>query len=154
MSKAPESALSTVMMVIATGRRLQEQLEARLADIGLSMRLFGALGHISRDADLSHSDLARRAGVTSQSMRATVLMLEELGAVERNLQGQGHRARLELTEQGRSLLTRARGIVSELDEEFLMNSGQDRKEALDEACRRALGASSPGPLSPSRTPPA
>ncbi|OKI10004.1 hypothetical protein A6A06_05145 [Streptomyces sp. CB02923] len=143
MSKAPEIALSTVMLVIGTGRRLQEQLEARLADIGLSMRLFGALGHISRDADLSYSDLARRAGVTSQSMRATVLMLEELGAVERNLLGQGHRARLDLTEQGRSLLARARGILSELDEEFLANAGGDRKEALDEACRGALGASFP-----------
>ncbi|MFD7666949.1 MarR family winged helix-turn-helix transcriptional regulator [Streptomyces sp. NPDC059788] len=139
-SKVPESALSTVMLVIATGRRLHEQLETRLAGIGLSVRLFGALGHISRDAELSYSDLARRVGVTSQSMRATVLMLEELGAVERNLRGQGHRARLELTEEGRALLSRARGIVSELDEEFLADSGPDRKAALDEACRRALGA--------------
>ena len=87
MGEAPERPLSTVMLVIATGRRLQEQLEARLAGIGLTMRLFGALGHISRDADLSHSDLARRVGVTTQSMRATVLMLEELGAVARNVPG-------------------------------------------------------------------
>lgn len=143
MGKAPERPLSTVMLVIATGRRLQEQLEARLAGIGLTMRLFGALGHISRDADLSHSDLARRVGVTTQSMRATVLMLEELGAVARNVPGQGHRARLELTEHGRALLTEARGIVSELDGEFLENAGEDRKAALDDACRRTLSASFP-----------
>ncbi|MFE7117119.1 MarR family winged helix-turn-helix transcriptional regulator [Streptomyces sp. NPDC057654] len=140
MSKAPESALSTVMMMIVTGRRLQERLEARLADTGLSMRLLGALGHISRDADLSYSDLARRAGVTSQSMRATVLLLEEMGAVERNLRGQGHRAQLVLTRKGRDLLTKGRDLVSELDEEFLAVAGAERKEALDEACRRALAA--------------
>ncbi|MFE6400499.1 MarR family winged helix-turn-helix transcriptional regulator [Streptomyces alboflavus] len=138
MSNAPESAPSTVMLVIATGRRLQERLEARLVDMGLSLRLFGALGHISRDADLSYSDLARRAGVTSQSMRATVLMLEELGAVERNLRGQGHRARLELTERGRALLDRARGVVAELDEEFLADAPAGGKQAVDEACHRAL----------------
>ncbi|MFH8345072.1 MarR family winged helix-turn-helix transcriptional regulator [Streptomyces sp. NPDC018045] len=147
-SEAPESALSSVMLVIATGRRLQERLEARLAGIGLSMRLFGALGHISRDADLSYSDLARRAGVTSQSMRATVLMLEETGAVERTLRGQGHRARLELTDSGRALLARARAIVSELDAEFLADSGEAGKEALDEACRRALRGSFPFPPRP------
>lgn len=148
MSNPLESALSTVMLMIGTGRRLQEQLESGLAGIGLTMRLFGALGHIARDAELSYSDLARRAGVTSQSMRATVLMLEELGAVERNLRGPGFRARLELTDKGRSLLTAARNIVSELDREFLDNVGPDRKQALDEACRRTLA----GPLSSSDSP--
>ncbi|MGA4841805.1 MarR family winged helix-turn-helix transcriptional regulator [Streptomyces sp. G45] len=140
MSKAPESAQSTVMLVIATGRRLHERLEARLTDIGLSMRLFGALGHISRNADLSYSDLARRAGVTSQSMRATVLMLEELGAVERDLQGQGHRARLELTTYGRSLLATAWDIVADLEEEFLRGAPEGGAEALAAACRATLDA--------------
>jgi DNA-binding MarR family transcriptional regulator len=139
-SKAPESALSTVMLVIMAGRRLREQLEERLADVGLSMRLLSALGHISRGADLSYSDLARRAGVTSQSMRATVLMLEETGAVARDLQGQGHRARLELTDRGRSLLAEAQGIVRELDAEFLADVDESRRGALDEALLRTLGA--------------
>ncbi|MFF9480597.1 MarR family winged helix-turn-helix transcriptional regulator [Streptomyces sp. NPDC014733] len=139
MSKAPEGAPSTVILVIAAGRRLQEQMEERLVGIGLSVRLFSALGHLSRDADLSYSDLARRAGVTSQSMRATVLLLEERGAVERNLQGQGHRARLELTDKGRALLARARDLVAELEAEFLGGADEETKGALEEACRRALG---------------
>ncbi|MEU3711924.1 MarR family winged helix-turn-helix transcriptional regulator [Streptomyces catenulae] len=139
MSKAPEGALSTVILVIAAGRRLQERMEDRLGEIGLSVRLFSALGHLSRDADLSYSDLARRAGVTSQSMRATVLLLEEQGAVERTLQGQGHRARLELTDEGRALLARARDLVAELDAEFLADAGEETEGALAEAFRRAMG---------------
>ncbi|GAA3163024.1 MULTISPECIES: MarR family winged helix-turn-helix transcriptional regulator [Streptomyces] len=141
MSKAPEGALPTVIAVIAAGRRLQERMEVQLGGIGLSVRLFSALGHLSRDADLSYSDLARRAGVTSQSMRATVLLLEERGAVERTLEGQGHRARLELTDEGRALLARARDLVAELDAEFLADADEETRTALEEACRRALGRS-------------
>ncbi|MGW1837706.1 MarR family winged helix-turn-helix transcriptional regulator [Streptomyces sp. NPDC002067] len=144
MSKVPEGALSTVILVIAAGRRLQERMEERLGDIGLSVRLFSALGHLSHDADLSYSDLARRAGVTSQSMRATVLLLEERGAVGRTLQGQGHRARLELTDEGRALLARARALVAELDAEFLADADEEAKEALEEACRGVLGSAFPG----------
>jgi DNA-binding MarR family transcriptional regulator len=63
--------------------------------------------------------------------------------VERNLQGQGHRARLELTDEGRALLARARALVSELDAEFLADADEETKGALEEACRRALGDSFP-----------
>jgi DNA-binding MarR family transcriptional regulator len=136
--EAPESALSTVMLVIMGGRRLQERLDERLAGIGLSMRLVGALGHIARDADLSYSDLARRSGVTSQSMRATVLMLEELGAVRRALPGQGHRAQLELTPHGESLLSDARAIVAELDAEFTAPLPPADRRSLDHTLLNAL----------------
>ncbi|MGC5567696.1 MarR family winged helix-turn-helix transcriptional regulator [Streptomyces sp. FR-108] len=137
--EAPESALSTVMLLITGGRRLQERLDERLAGIGLSMRLLGALGHVARDGELSYSDLARRAGVTSQSMRATVLMLEELGAVRRTLPGQGHRARLELTVLGSSLLSDARAVAAELDAELLAGlTAQDRR-ALERVLLHSLG---------------
>ncbi|MEU0649103.1 MarR family winged helix-turn-helix transcriptional regulator [Streptomyces umbrinus] len=137
--EAPESALSTVMLLITSGRRLQERLDERLAGIGLSMRLLGALGHVARNSDLSYSDLARRAGVTSQSMRATILMLEELGAVRRTLPGQGHRARLELTDRGSSLLSDARTVTAELDAELLAGLTAENKRALDHVLLHALG---------------
>ncbi|MGW7658093.1 MarR family winged helix-turn-helix transcriptional regulator [Streptomyces asiaticus] len=137
--EAPESALSTVMLLITGGRRLQERLDERLASLGLSLRLLGALGHVARDSELSYSDLARRAGVTSQSMRATVLMLEELGAVRRTLPGQGHRARLELTDRGRSLLSDARTVVAELDAEILAGLVAENRRALDHVLLHALG---------------
>ncbi|MFF3484261.1 MarR family transcriptional regulator [Streptomyces sp. NPDC002701] len=138
--EAPESALSTVMLLITGGRRLQERLDERLAGLGLSLRLLGALGHVARDSDLSYSDLARRAGVTSQSMRATVLMLEELGAVRRTLPGQGHRARLELTDRGSSLLSDARAVAAELDAELHAGLTAENKRALDHVLLHALGA--------------
>jgi len=151
--EAPESALSTVMLLITGGRRLQERLEERLAGLGLSLRLLGALGHIDRGNELSYSDLARRAGVTSQSMRTTVLMLEELGAVHRALPGQGRRARLELTDHGSSLLSDARTVAAELDAEILAGLAAENRRALNQVLLHALapvGAGSPptapGPL--------
>ena len=77
------------------------------AGIGLTLRHLGALGHLSHRPDLSYSDLARRAGITTQSMHATVRALEDLGAVSRTLAGQGHPARLEITARGRELLRRS-----------------------------------------------
>ena len=106
---------TAAMLVIVAGRMLQGRYEAELAESGLTMRHLGALGHLAHQPDLSYSDLARRSRVTSQSMHATVRQLEELGAVRRTLAGQGHRARLEVTERGQQLLDTARRAAFALD---------------------------------------
>ncbi|MFB9903522.1 MarR family winged helix-turn-helix transcriptional regulator [Allokutzneria oryzae] len=129
---------STVMLLIAAGRELQRRTEAALAEIDLTMRHLGALGHISQNPEVSYSDLARRAGITTQSMRATVLMLEEQGSVRRTLAGHGHPARLDLTDRGRDLLAKARVVVAELDREFLAALEPGQPEALRGAVIRTL----------------
>ena len=92
--------------------------------------------------DLSYSDLARRSRVTSQSMHATVRQLEELGAVRRTLAGQGHRARLEVTERGQQLLDTARQAAATLDAQVMADvSDADRETFL-----RVL-TTMPGPVS-------
>ena len=47
------------------------------------MRHFSALGHLAHQPGLSYSELARRDGITTQSMQSTLLQLQEMGAVER-----------------------------------------------------------------------
>ncbi len=49
------------MALVVAGRTVEELLGARLAPLGLSLRLLGSLGHLARDEALSYSDLARRA---------------------------------------------------------------------------------------------
>lgn len=117
----PRLDSTTAMLVIVAGRMLQGRFEAELTDVGLTMRHLGALGHLAHQPDLSYSDLARRSGVTSQSMHATVRQLEELGAVRRTLAGQGHRARLEVTDRGQQLLDAARQAASALDAQLTAN---------------------------------
>jgi DNA-binding MarR family transcriptional regulator len=70
---------------------------------------------------MSYSDLARRSHVTSQSMNATVRALEELGAVQRTLPGQGYAARLEVTARGRELLQLASAAATRLDDSLAQN---------------------------------
>ncbi|MFH8403532.1 MarR family winged helix-turn-helix transcriptional regulator [Streptomyces sp. NPDC018019] len=146
MSTAPEMPSSTVMLMIAAGRQLQRELEADLSGIGLSLRQLGALGHIARNPELSYSDLARRAGITTQSMRATILMLEEQGAVRSNLAGQGRRANLELTESGEQLLNEALRVISLRDRAFAAQLGTEEEKVLSAALRRAV----PGPADTAR----
>lgn len=111
--------LTTTFQLVAAGRVAQQRLERELEVHGLTLRHVGALGHLANRPDLSYSDLARRAGVTAQSMHATVRQLEELGAVRRELAGHGHRARLEVTAAGRELLAASAAAARRVDAELL-----------------------------------
>lgn len=118
-SRAPSLTRSTALLFIAAGRTVQRRVETALAEHGLTLRHVGALGHLAANPNLSYSDLGRRAGVTAQSMHATVNRLEELGAVSRQHGGHGRPARLEVTAHGRALLARAGEIAAALDDELL-----------------------------------
>ncbi len=110
---------SLAMILIAVGTKLREQLDEQLDEFDITMRHLGPLGHLAASPELSTSDLARRASVTPQSMRATVDHLESIGAVEHRRHGQGKASELLVTDSGRELLQRARDIVAELDTDLL-----------------------------------
>ncbi|MCP3805445.1 MarR family transcriptional regulator [Allokutzneria sp. A3M-2-11 16] len=133
-----ENTSSTVMLLVVAGRELQRRVDAALGELGLTMRHLGALGHVARNPEVSYSDLARRAGITTQSMRATVLMLEDQGAVRRTLAGHGHPARLDLTDQGRELLAKAKAVISGLDEDVRAKLEPGQDDALRAALARTL----------------
>jgi DNA-binding MarR family transcriptional regulator len=131
-TSAPESPVSRslALLLVGAGRAAQRRIEHALAPLGLTLRHLGALGHLSRRPDMSYSDLARRAGVTAQSMHATVRQLQELGAVGTPQTGQGMRARLEVTERGRALLTEVAAVLDELDAELSRDVPQECGEHL------------------------
>lgn len=133
--RVPLMASSAVLLLVGAGRLLQRRVEEELAGLGLTLRHLGALGHLSHRPDLSYSDLARRAGITTQSMHATVRALEDLGAVSRTLAGQGHPARLEITDRGRELLDAVRATAQRLDRELLGGLTDEQREVLRAALR-------------------
>lgn len=115
------------------GRTIRTEVEARLKEQGTSLRHFSALGHLSREPGLSYSELGRRAGVTAQSMQATLHQLEDLGAVERRtLPGRGRTADLVVTERGAQLIATGFQTVREVEAKIL--------QPLDDGQRRALTA--------------
>lgn len=135
----PRLDTTAAMLVIVAGRLIQGRFETELAKVGLGMRHLGALGHLAHSPDLSYSDLARRSRVTSQSMHATVRQLEELGAVRRTLAGQGHRARLEVTERGQQMLDAARQAAFALDAELTADVSDADRETFVRVLTSMLG---------------
>jgi DNA-binding MarR family transcriptional regulator len=134
-------AASAVLLLVAVGRQFSRRVDEELAGLGLTLRHLGALGHLLHQPDLSYSDLARRAGITTQSMHAAVRALEDRGAVARTLPGHGHAARLEITDRGRELLAAVRDAALRLDQELLAHLTDQQRAEL----RAGLLALTPRP---------
>ena len=116
----PGAGPSTAFLLQATGRIVRERIEERLRAHDTSLRQMSALGHLRHSPGLSYSDLARRAGITVQSMQATVEQLQARGLVERaTLPGRGRLAELHVTPAGLALLRRSEEAVDEVSEELL-----------------------------------
>jgi DNA-binding MarR family transcriptional regulator len=97
----PPEATNTALLLMMLGRRIREQTETALRAEGLSMRQLSVLGHLAHQPGLSYSELARRDGITVQSMQSTLLQLEKTGAVERlTAPGRGRTADLQVTAEG------------------------------------------------------
>ncbi|MFF0814563.1 MarR family winged helix-turn-helix transcriptional regulator [Rhodococcus sp. NPDC003318] len=133
--------LSAAFLVIAVGRRMREHVEAVLRAEGIAMRHLSALGHLSRDAGISYSELARRASVTPQSMQATLTKLEELGAVRRaTVSGRGRTAQLFVTDEGARLLRVGQDAIAELDRMLADRLDADVLDRLGPSLLQVLGA--------------
>ena len=107
---------NAAFLLIAVGRMTRERADAELVELGLALRHVSALGHLAREPGLSYSELARRAGVTAQSMQATLHQLEQGDAIERRTPpGRGRRAQLHVTSSGRELLAQAWAVMEGVD---------------------------------------
>lgn len=111
-----DAMASPAFLLSGLGRVVRDEIEGELRRHGLSLRHLSALGHLSRQPDISYSELARRVGVTAQSMQATLRQLEDQGAVERvTSAGRGRTAQLRLTAAGTQRLTHGRQAISDVD---------------------------------------
>ncbi|GAA4917341.1 DNA-binding MarR family transcriptional regulator [Actinomycetospora succinea] len=116
MSTGPRPA-SAAFLLMALGRRVREEVEGALKDEGIAMRHLSALGHLAPHPGLSYSELARRAGVTPQSMQSTLAALEARGAVARDTDpGRGRTAELHVTTEGARLRRVGTDIITGIDE--------------------------------------
>ncbi|GAA0425963.1 MarR family transcriptional regulator [Streptomyces luteireticuli] len=129
------------LLLIGVGRFAQEAAHRALAERGdYSMRLMGALGHLVHEPGLSYSELARRAGVTAQSMQATVGQLERAGAVTRvTPAGRGRTAALHVTDEGRRMLTEMRQVLAGLEEPLTEGLSAEERAVLTAALARMAG---------------
>lgn len=113
-------------LLFGLGRLLERELEVRLADLGLSLRTLGVLGHLAA-ASPSYSDLARRADVTVQTMHATVRRLIVDGLVTAKGSA-GQASTLTLTDRGRSALEAAAPVLAGYEAALMQDTAIDAPE--------------------------
>ncbi len=128
---APAPPPSPALLLIWLGRLVREEVESQLRTRGLSLRHLSALGHLSREPGLSYSELGRRAGITAQSMQATLRQLEDLGAVQRRTEpGRGRAARLQITDTGGELLALGEQAITAADHRLLSDIPTEQHSPL------------------------
>ncbi|MFJ8786932.1 MarR family winged helix-turn-helix transcriptional regulator [Streptomyces sp. NPDC102476] len=127
------------LLLLALGRIVRDEVERALEAQGLSLRLLSALGHLSREPGLSYSALGRRAGVTAQSMQATVRQLEQAGAVRRvTPAGRGRTAELRVTDVGRQLLGEMDHVLSSVEDPLLEGLTAEEQASFGTLLHRLL----------------
>ena len=98
----PETSTSIVLLTLA--HRVESELSAALAPLGLTVSRLGLLGHIAGVPGASFSDLARMSGITVQSVHTAVKALAGAGLVRDNTARAGSASAIELTPEGARLL--------------------------------------------------
>jgi DNA-binding MarR family transcriptional regulator len=146
--------VSPAFFLMALGRRVRSDVEENLRGSGLTLRHVSALGHLAHQPGLSYSELARRVGVSAQSMQATLSQLEQRRAVEKRTPGgRGRTAQLHLTATGESLLVQGRDAISRADGQLLAClTGQQREQLTTLLFELFLSAPRPD-LGPQAEPP-
>ncbi|NYJ73868.1 MarR family winged helix-turn-helix transcriptional regulator [Allobranchiibius huperziae] len=136
---------NAAFLLIAIGRMTRERAERELESLGLALRYVSALGHLAREPGLSYSELARRAGITTQSMQTTLHHLEQRAAIERRTPpGRGRRAELQLTSNGQALLAQARAVMEAIDHDFGEVLGEGSHATLTALLAQIAQVSRPG----------
>lgn len=120
-------------LLLAATRRFDEELTARLHARGyrdIRPAHSALFAHLDRQGTRP-TELARRAGMTKQSMGELVADLEAKGYVERREDASDRRARVVvLTEAGVRLDREARGAIADIERTYRRRLGRPRLEAL------------------------
>lgn len=110
----------TVYLVKRAETVVRSGLEICLRPLGLTPRQYVTLSLLRDERDQSSADLARKAGITPQSMSETIAALTDRGWIEK-LQNPGHGRILmmRLTDTGEALLSDCETLVDAMEASLL-----------------------------------
>jgi DNA-binding MarR family transcriptional regulator len=118
----PTTSTSIVLLTLA--RRVEAEVGAALAPLGLTVGRLGLLGHIAGVPGASFSDLARMSGISVQSVHVAVKALVAAALVRDGTARAGAASTIEVTEEGARMLRAAMDAVAGVDER-LFGAGAD-----------------------------
>jgi DNA-binding MarR family transcriptional regulator len=125
-------------VLLTVAHRVEAELGAALAPLGLTVSRLGLLGHIRGVPGVSFSDLARMSGISVQSVHTAVKALVAAGLVRDATARAGAASRIELTPEGAELLRKAMSAVEAVDAALFGPDADPALRALGEAVRTAF----------------
>jgi DNA-binding MarR family transcriptional regulator len=115
------------------GHAAAKQFGERLAELGLTTRMWGALNVLEAEGPTTQQFLGKCTGIDPSSMVATIDDLESRGLVERRPHPSDRRAHsLHITDQGREALTRGRQLARGAQEDLLAPLSREERKLLHE----------------------
>lgn len=137
----PGPSPSIILLTLA--RRIETELGAALAPLGLTVGRLGLLGHISGVPGVSFSDLARMSGTTVQTAHGAVKALVTAGLVHDRTARAGAASAIELTPEGQRLLAAAREAVAQVDVTLFGPEADPIQQRVAATVRAAFGDAFP-----------
>ncbi len=115
---------------------LRLEMDAALREEGMTTPQYAALSVLEEEAGLSGAALARRCFVTPQTMNQILVKLESAGMVERRPHPEhGRILSAYLTGKGAKRVSRAHGVVGDIEERMLAGLGRKERSRLLETLR-------------------
>jgi DNA-binding MarR family transcriptional regulator len=136
----------TGFLLARMGHVAAKQFAARLEQLDLTPRMWGALNVLEHEGAITQQTLGKCTGIDPSSMVSTIDDLEAAGLVERHRHPSDRRAHaLHVTDAGRATLGRGRQLARQAQEDLLGPlSAEERKQLHDLLFRLAM-ATDPRP---------
>jgi DNA-binding MarR family transcriptional regulator len=132
----------TGFLLSRMGLVARRQFVARIATVGLNVRMWGALNVLAAEGAVTQHQLGRSVGVDPSSMVSTIDELEEQGLVERRPHPTDRRAHaIHITERGLTVLAEGRKLAAGSEEELLAPLDRSERELLHALLLRLVVAS-------------
>ena len=136
----------TGFLLARIGHMAAKQFSERIAQLGLTTRMWGALNVLDAEGATTQQFLGKCTGIDPSSMVATIDDLEARGLVERRPHPSDRRAHaLHLTDEGRDLLRRGRRLARGAQEDLLAPLNAEERNTLHELLVRLALAEAEGP---------
>lgn len=124
-------------------KRVQHALRGRMDEalrgMGLTTPQYAALSALEEEPGLSGAELARRSFVTPQTMNGVLANLEGLGLIERRSHPvHGRVLQAYLTSSGEESVSKAHGVVGEVEKRMLANLDREEQTLLTGMLRRCV----------------
>lgn len=131
----------TVYLLKRAETVVRNGMEECLRPVGVTPRQYVTLSLLRDERDQSSADLARKAGITPQSMSETIATLIRKGLIER-AENPGHKRILmaRLTKAGERLLAQSDAAVDRLEADLLGKLPAGELDSLRQALRAIVSA--------------